>query len=87
VLGQFQRIINLDIEVTDGAPVWCGLVGASMGGVSVYAPQLPVIVPKRVTTFRRGLNSYPLSSAFALVPVAGVATDTIRALSRALERK
>jgi len=57
-----------------------------MGGISVYA-QLPVIVPKRATTFRRVLYRCPLSSAFALLPVAGVATDTTRALSRALERQ
>ena len=59
----------------------------SMCGVSVYAPQLPVIVPKRVKTLRCGLNNCPLSSVFALFPVAGVATDALRALSRALERQ
>ena len=58
-----------------------------MGGDPVYAPQLPVIIQKRMTTFRRGPIACPLSSAFAVFPGAGVATDKVRALSRALERQ
>ncbi len=58
-----------------------------MGGVSFYVSQPPVIVPKRVKTFRCGLINCPLSSVFALFLLAGVATDAIRALSGALERQ
>jgi hypothetical protein len=37
--------------------------------------------------FRRCLDGYLLSSVFALLPVAGVATGAIRALSKALDRQ